>query len=264
MPMKVELYRPILVWTPINKRSADLQGWFVHIPAVHSIIMNLSLSVSTGDQQEYTLQESHADVIARSNYTCSYCGFQSISHSTETASTAERNGYMQVHATSYYVKDSVSNLQCVCPFCYQTLNLQIVENPIFIYFPWITQEQLNHLLLLIFSIIRMGTDDHLSNQATKVFLRLQKYKNYVGQINQTYAESPEALVKVLCWMAEEEPEEYKNRGKVLRDIRLMPTTPPVCKGFQDELSFWNTYKWYQENLRFHWEEILNTFDYRFN
>jgi hypothetical protein len=204
----------------------------------------------------------HDGIITKANHTCSYCGFKSISIQ-DSEVTAERNGYMQVHATTYFINDK-SALKCVCPFCYQTLNLQIVTNPTFIYFPWMSQEELNNLLLLMFSVIRMGTEDHLSTQATSIFIKLQKYKTYVAQIDQEYVKDPKELIRVLCWLSEEDRESYEERDKVLRDIRLIPTIPPACEGFQEDLEFLNTYKWYQENLREKWEEISTSFNSRFN
>ncbi len=224
--------------------------------------MAISLSVSTGDQQEYTYMDIHDEIISKANQTCQYCGFKSVSLQ-DSKIAAERNGFMQVHSATYYKKE-IPALKCVCPFCYQVLNLQIVQNPTFIYFPWITQEELNNLLILMFSVLRMGTEEYLSSQATSIFIKLQKYKTYIAQINQEYVKEPKELIRVLCWLSAEERASYENRDKVLRDIRLIPTIPPQCDGFQDALEFWNTYKWYQKNLREKWEEISASFNNRFN
>jgi len=100
--------------------------------------------------------------------TCEYCGFQSVPSSTKDPDSHESQGYMQVHSQSYNIDPKAPDQKCVCPFCYQTLNLSSVEVPEFIYFPWATQEQINHLMIVICSAIQMGLEDNLlSAQATK-------------------------------------------------------------------------------------------------
>jgi hypothetical protein len=218
----------------------------------------LSLSVSTGAQQEYRLIDSHLAVVKKFDYTCQYCGFKSVPCPDRNASPIELQGYMQVHSRSYSIDPSADDLECVCPFCYQALNLATVESPTFIYFPWCSQEQLNHLLIVIFSMIRMGIkDDSLSDQATKTYLKLLNYKNYVGQIHPSFADNPVELVQVLYWLAKEEPETYMNRDLVLNGIRLIPTKPPQCSGFQMHFTYWNTYKWYREDITKHWQSIYS-------
>ena len=227
--------------------------------------MSLSLSVSTGSQQEYRLLDDHHKIIKDADYTCTYCGFKSVSSPERNASLLEQQGYMQVHSRSYSTRVNADDSECVCPFCYQTLNLAIIEKPTFIYFPWCTQEHLNHLLIIIFSMIRMGTqDEFLANQATKCYLKLLHYKNYISQIHSAIANDPKELIQVLYWLSKEDPETYKNRDIVLSGLRLIPTEPPQCSGFQMYFTYWNTYKWYQEDIKAKWQgihsEILSLVD----
>lgn len=86
------------------------------------------------------LREHYRKVLKRDDYTCQYCGFRSPM-------------FQEVHHINHNHKDySPNNLITACPLCHRNFHIHAVHRANFgemIYFPDMTQAQLNHICMAL-------------------------------------------------------------------------------------------------------------------
>jgi intracellular multiplication protein IcmJ len=90
--------------------------------------------------------EFEKKIFTRDNYTCNYCGFQSMEYQ------------VIVNKDQNYRNNRASNLVTACPFCYQCFFLDALSNPdngggYIIFLPEINQADLNNFSRVLFSCL---------------------------------------------------------------------------------------------------------------
>jgi hypothetical protein len=184
----------------------------------------LGVSADKSKKQEEEVQS----VLREANYTCACCGIQSKPNTKGEYSLAKR-GFM------YLVVDDEGKEKVVCTLCYYAMNMDELDvPPTFIYYPWLSQEQINYFLHYIYTVQQLGFVDSFKKQASKCFINLCNYSFHLSKIDPALvhdpalAHQPSKLIQLLIWLKMEEPESYLARkDKYLQGIRLVPFTLPV-------------------------------------
>lgn len=182
-----------------------------------ALILGVSAENSKKNEQEVQL------ALTEAGYTCACCGIQSEPNNKGKLSI-EKNGFM------YLVVDEEGKENVVCTLCYYSLNMDRLFAPKFIYYPWLSQEQINYLLHYFYTIMQAGADS-LKKKASACVFQLNNFSFHLNKIDPTLVNEPSKLIHLLKWLQMEEPENYRLRNdKYLKGIRLIhfsiPTVSP--------------------------------------
>jgi hypothetical protein len=126
-----------------------------------------------------------------------------------------------------------------CSMCYYSENLDQIPHFLkgdIIYFPMMSQARLNAFMRALWSIKYMSNLDSENddlNEMQHSFSELEGIMLGQREITESYFRSskPDVFSSMLNLLT---PEEYKQRYKLLKSFRWMPSK----KTFQDEMSFW--------------------------
>lgn len=219
----------------------------------------LTISVSNINDPEVDPEVKYA-VVSEAEHTCFYCGIKTAAYSEthlqppSADNTVDQNmGYMHV------IKDQ-DEYRCVCPFCYYTLNIEKCPEPLFIYFPWLSQTKLNYLMIYALGMFKSGLEEHISKQGSKLYHKLTTgYKTPLKDIDPTLTDNPKELTSLLLWLSNEDPIAYQKRKDVLKDVRVIPCSPSRYRGSAQFLDNWATHNLYKDNLLNQWKNIFEEY-----
>ena len=160
---------------------------------------------------------------ARDNFTCQYCGFQSMAHMDI------------VNRDLNYVNNKQSNLTVACPFCAQCHFIQSVgisdnTGGVLIYLPEFTQSELNAVCHHLFAsmVLKTATANDAKNIYRSLRLRSQVVETSLGA-----GMSNPAFYGQVLLDADSESSEKIHRV-VDEKIRLLPS----LKAFSGLLNQW--------------------------
>lgn len=181
--------------------------------------MALELGVSVKKSKKEA--EAITSILNDAKYTCSCCGYQSAPNKNGDVQL-EKDGFM------YLVVGESGKEIVVCTVCYYTMNMDMLEKPGFIYYPWLTQEQLNYLLNYIYTILVWNNVKSQVTKASGLLLHFNGCAMALKKIDPTLTKEPKKLAHLLSWLKMEEPKDYKNRTeKYLKNMRLVPFLYPI-------------------------------------
>ncbi len=162
-------------------------------------------------------------VFERDNYTCQYCGFQA------------REYQQVVNRDGNYRNSKVSNMMTACCFCAQCLFIESIDFNDFgggriIYFPEMTQAELNALCQVVFCAIANATSYRTNAQT--IYRDLKQRSAVVEQVLGEGMSSPARLGQMMI----DAP--LDDRGRVheilLKDLRLLPSKTK----FETQIQTW--------------------------
>ena len=210
--------------------------------------MSLILGVSAGKRNNDEEQTQHA--LDKAEYTCACCGVKSAPNTEATFLEAKR-GFM------YLVVDDEGHEKVVCTICYYCMNMDMLIKPKFIYYPWLSQEQLNYMLHLLYTVLVIKVVAAHTTKASKYFIKLCTYGTHLSKYDPTLGNDPLRLIRLLSWLKMEEPESYHVRKKnYLKGIRLLPFSLPVEDQADLKAAFeYSGILMHQEKIEDKWQEI---------
>ena len=212
------------------------------------VTMALIPSVST--EKSKKSDEEIQSVLDKAEYTCACCGVQSAPNA-EAELLEEKRGFM------YLVVDDEGNEKVVCTICYYTMNMDMLIKPKFIYYPWLSQEQINYMLHLLYTVNVVKVIDAHTAKASKYFLKLCTYSTHLSKYDPSLVNDPLKLIRLMSWLKMEEPESYRLRqDKYLKGIRLIPFSLPVEEQADLKAVFeYSGVLMHQEKMEDKWREI---------
>ena len=156
----------------------------------------------------------------------------------------------------YLVVDDDGNEKVVCTLCYYTMNMDKLTDPKFIYYPWLSQEQLNFLLHYIYTVQVMGITNSHAAKTSNFFIKLCLFGTHLNKLNSTLVNEPLKLIELLAWLQMEEPENYRARNdKYLKGIRLIHFSLPINKADITAAFEYSGVLMHEENIEDKWREI---------
>lgn len=177
------------------------------------------------DEADEAYLRARMDRVRKDQFTCQGCGFVSSGESKERNDTLRRSGFLEVHhVDDDHTNNHLSNLRTVCPFCHQVFHCGNAGHRgagHIVYLPFISQARLN--LLVNACAITAARDETFADDAKDLLRWLTDYGRV--EIQGLFgAEATDASVfgSALMELAGSDPEAYKNRGKTLSGVRLMP------------------------------------------
>lgn len=181
--------------------------------------MDLILGVSS---QEINKQAEEINlVLKKAEYTCACCGIQSQPN-PEGELLIQKRGFL------YLVVDDKGKEKVVCTLCHYAMNMDKISEPRFIYYPWLSQEQLNYYLHYLYTVFHFGTVASLAKRASTCVLQLNFFSTHLNKLDPTLVKQPMKLVLLLSWLQMEDPKNYLARDdKYLRGVRLIPFPIPL-------------------------------------
>lgn len=206
----------------------------------------LGVSAKKPKKQEEEIQLA----LSEAGYTCACCGLQSKPN-PKSELLEEKRGYM------YLVMDDEGKEKVVCTLCYFSMNMDMLTEPRFIYYPWLSQEQLNYLFHYCYTVLQINLVPAHVQQASKCILQLNsKFAVHLTKFDPTLINEPLKLIRLLKWLQMEEPENYLARNdKYLKSMRLIPFTVPIR---QKDIIAAFTYSGtllYEEDLKDKWQAV---------
>lgn len=180
--------------------------------------MSLILGVSAENPKKQ--EDEILFALSEAGYTCACCGIKSKPN-LKGKLFIEQTGYM------YLVVDDEGSEKAVCTLCYYTLNMDKLSAPRFIYYPWMSQEQINYVLHYVYTVLVLGIGTP-AKKASSYILQLGNFSFHLNKFDPILVSQPLKLVHLLSWLQMEEPESYRARNiKYLKDIRLVQFTIPL-------------------------------------
>ncbi len=208
------------------------------------LILGVSSENSKKNEEEIQLELNKAE------YTCAYCGVQSAPNAKGTL-LEQKRGFM------YLVVDDEGNEKVVCTMCYYSMNMDKLIKPKFIYYPWLSQEQINYLLYFLHTVLVMNVVSAHSAKASQYFIKLCTYAIHLNKFDPSLTKDPLQLIRLLSWLKMEEPEGYRVRNdKYLKGIRLIPFSLPVETQPDLKAAFENAgILLHEEKLEEKWQDV---------
>ena len=160
-------------------------------------------------------------VFVRDDYTCQYCGFQA-------------HDYQQVVNRDHdYRNNHLSNLITACALCAQCLFIESIEFNEYgggriIYFPELSQAELNGLCQVVFCAIANATSYRTNAQT--IYRDLKLRSQVVDQVLGEGMSNPSRLGQMLIDAPVEDRERVQ--GTVLKDLRLLASKTKFEKQIQ--------------------------------
>ena len=197
--------------------------------------LELIPSIKTGKFRNESPESEMADskyakkrrtVLEKANYTCQGCNFKTLPDRSAQASTLMASGYFEVHhLDDDHSNQDFSNLVVLCPLCHMVFHVGFgAYNKTYslIYFPWLSQAQINILSICAGVIICRNKEKN--SQFYNDALGLM---NYLASFNETlqinYGEpitQPVQFATALSALSKTPL--YNERQKALKDFRLLP------------------------------------------
>jgi len=167
-------------------------------------------------------QEVQKKILARDNYTCRYCGFES-----------DKFNFVVNHDHDY--KNNVAkNMVTSCPFCTQCFFLDGIgkdENMggLVIYLPEVSQADLNHFCRVLFcSMLR---DAPYKGKLQSTYLNLKDRLQYTEELFGPDTGSPATFGQALL---DSGIKKDQLQSKVMENIKLLP----LRKYFAPQINYW--------------------------
>lgn len=159
----------------------------------------------------------------RDDYTCQYCGFQA------------REYQHVVNRDHNYAHNALSNMLTTCAFCAQCLFIESIDFNDYgggriIYFPELSQAELNGLCQVLFCAIANATNYRTNAQT--IYRDLKLRSQVVEQVLGEGTSNPARLGQMLIDAPYEDRD--KVQQKVLKDLRMLPSKTK----FETQIQTW--------------------------
>lgn len=221
------------------------------IPSVK--LKNFRQKDPANEAAESNYTQIRLKVVARDRYTCQYCKFTAVPDRTAKSNTLLASGYLQVHhMDDDHMNNVPKNLITICPFCHMIFHLGYAahnDHFIMVYFPWLSQEQLNLLVNCLGVAIHRGSDT--GEEASRMLQWLIEHKAHVRKHLGPILADPVNLAASLGNLGRNHPKYYEKRHIALADIRFIPK----LREFKDPIAFWANAAWTPKNWEQQWENI---------
>ena len=193
------------------------------------------------------------DVIKGQGTTCQYCGFVSVPSMARTvkAGSLDASGYLETHHLSGDHNDNnKKNLVLACPLCHQLHHIGIAlrqNKGMFIWFPDISQEQLNFLCIGLFIAIHRKGELGETAQAMYTLLEQQQQRalQKFPHIDQRKVVVP-AMVEL-----EKKKLSYSEKLKLWGGLRFLSKPDHLDR----HIKYWSNVAW---NKNAAWEDDWRT------
>jgi intracellular multiplication protein IcmJ len=162
-------------------------------------------------------------VFERDNHTCQYCGFQA------------REYQQVVNRDNNYRNNKVENLMTACCFCAQCLFIESIDFNDFgggriIYFPEMSQAELNGLCQVVFCAIANATSYRTNSQT--IYRDLKLRSQVVDQVLGEGMSNPAKLGQMLIDAPIED--RTKLQTSLLKNLRMLPSKTK----FETQIQAW--------------------------
>lgn len=162
-------------------------------------------------------------VFERDNHTCQYCGFQA------------REYQQVVNRDNNYRNNKVENLMTACCFCAQCLFIESIDFNDFgggriIYFPELSQAELNGLCQVVFCAIANATSYRTNSQT--IYRDLKLRSQVVDQVLGEGMSNPAKLGQMLIDAPIED--RTKLQTSLLKNLRMLPSKTK----FETQIQAW--------------------------
>lgn len=204
--------------------------------SVHSSGWHKGASHGGETDRDRHVREVYDKVMAREDFTCQGCAWRS-----------ER--YQQIHPRDHDHRHmNLSNLVCLCPLCHQVFHLNTASSSgggDLVWLPEISQATLNLMVIPMFVAMR-----NPRHKAYRLAIALEASLRNRVQVFRSQFPKGDAGLLAEC-LLNMSPEEYAQRGKTLKHVRLLPR-PEL---FRAPIEHWATHEFaaYPEDA---WESIL--------
>jgi len=192
-------------------------------PELHLMAQPQAWRVYAARRADPAFQAFADKVFVRDDYTCQYCGFQA------------REYQQVVNRDGDYRNSKLSNMMTACCFCAQCLFIESIDFNDFgggriIYFPELSQAELNALCQVVFCAIANATSYRANAQTLYRDLKLRS--QVVDQILGDGMSNPARLGQMLIDAPLED--RAKVRQVLLKDLRLLPSKTK----FETQIQTW--------------------------